>query len=106
MLSLLLLQPLLLLLVRTEATSTTYKLDLVTSATTTFDGIGAISGGGGETVLLPNYPKPQQTEILDFLLKPNYGASLHIIKVEMGGDAISTDGAKPHAHRIRDSELP
>jgi galactosylceramidase len=64
-----------------------------------FDGIGAISGGGGETVLLPHYPEKQRNEILDLLLKPSFGASLHILKVEVGGDALSTDGAEPsHMH--------
>ena len=43
------------------------------AASQRFDGIGAISGGGGETVLLPNYPKAQQSEILDYLFKPGYG---------------------------------
>ncbi|XP_073493580.1 galactocerebrosidase-like isoform X2 [Phyllobates terribilis] len=41
-----------------------------------FDGIGAVSGGG-----------------------PNFGASLHIFKVEIGGDAQTTDGTEPsHMH--------
>jgi len=64
-----------------------------------FDGVGAISGGGGETVLLPAYPETQREEILDILFKPFFGASLHILKVEIGGDSLSTDGAEPsHMH--------
>ena len=70
-----------------------------------FDGIGAISGGGGETVLLPNYPAAQQEEILDFLFKPDFGAALHILKVEIGGDALSTDGAEP-SHMHTETEAP
>ena len=70
-----------------------------------FDGIGAISGGGGETVLLPNYPDAQQAEILDYLFKPGFGAALHILKVEIGGDALSTDGAEP-SHMHTETEAP
>ena len=64
-----------------------------------FDGIGAISGGGGNSRLLINYPEPQRSQILDYLFKPGYGASLQILKVEIGGDTNSTDGAEPsHEH--------
>ena len=64
-----------------------------------FDGVGAISGGGGESVLLPHYSPASAQEILDYLLRPSYGAALHILKVEVGGDALSTDGAEPsHMH--------
>uniref|UniRef100_A0A667H6H7 Galactocerebrosidase n=1 Tax=Lynx canadensis TaxID=61383 RepID=A0A667H6H7_LYNCA len=45
-----------------------------------FDGIGAVSGGG-----------------------PNFGASLHILKVEIGGDGQTTDGTEPsHMHYALD----
>ena len=40
-----------------------------------FDGIGAISGGGGNSRLLIDYPEPQRSQILDYLFKPNYGAT-------------------------------
>src|SRR4051812_47100122 len=60
----------------------------------TFDGIGAISGGGGNTRLLIDYPEPSRSQILDYLFKPGYGANLQILKVEIGGDANSTDGAE------------
>jgi len=61
----------------------------------TFDGIGAISGGGGNSRLLTNYPAAQQSQILDYLFKPGVGADLQILKVEIGGDTNSTDGAEP-----------
>ena len=61
----------------------------------TFDGIGAISGGGGNSRLLADYPAAQQSQILDYLFKPGYGAALQMLKVEIGGDANSTDGAEP-----------
>ena len=65
-----------------------------TSAGRTFGGIGAISGGGGNTRLLTDYPAAQQQQILDYLFKPGYGASLQILKVEIGGDTNSTDGSE------------
>jgi len=65
----------------------------------TFDGIGAISGGGGNTRLLTDYPAAQQSQILDYLFKPGYGAGLQILKVEIGGDTNSTDGSESsHMH--------
>src|ERR1700728_3701743 len=60
----------------------------------TFDGIGAISGGGGNSRLLTDYPAAQQTQSLDYLFKPGYGADLQILKVEIGGDTNSTDGSE------------
>ena len=65
-----------------------------TSAGRTFDGIGAISGGGGNSRLLTDYPAAEQTQILDYLFKPGYGADLQILKVEIGGDTNSTDGSE------------
>jgi hypothetical protein len=65
-----------------------------TSAGSTFDGIGAISGGGGNTRLLTDYPAAQQQQILDYLFTPGYGADLQILKVEIGGDTNSTDGSE------------
>ena len=47
----------------------------------TFHGIGGLSGGGATSVLLRDYPEPQRTQILDLLFKPNFGASLQILKV-------------------------
>lgn len=60
----------------------------------TFDGVGAISGGGGNSRLLADYPEAQRGQILDYLFKPGYGAALQILKVEIGGDTNSTDGAE------------
>ena len=65
-----------------------------TSAGRTFGGIGAISGGGGNSRLLTDYPAAQQQQILDYLFKPGYGAGLQILKVEIGGDTNSTDGSE------------
>ena len=65
-----------------------------TSAGRTFGGIGAISGGGGNSRLLSEYPAAEQQQILDYLFKPGYGADLQILKVEIGGDTNSTDGSE------------
>ncbi|XP_074641487.1 galactocerebrosidase-like [Tubulanus polymorphus] len=68
-----------------------------------FDGIGGISGGGATSKLLVNYPPTQKAEILDYLFKPNFAASLHILKVEIGGDSQSTDGTEAsHMHNSWD----
>jgi hypothetical protein len=67
------------------------------------DGIGAISGGGGNSRLLMDYPEPQRSQILDYLFRPGYGAALQILKVEVGGDTNSTSGAEPsHKHTAAD----
>jgi O-glycosyl hydrolase len=68
-----------------------------------FDGVGAISGGGGNSRLLFDYAEPYRSQILDYLFKPHYGASLQILKVEIGADMDSTDGAESsHMHTATD----
>src|SRR5436190_986343 len=64
------------------------------SAGRVFDGVGAISGGGGNSRLLIDYPEPQRGQILDYLFKPGYGASMQVMKIEVGGDTNSTSGAE------------
>lgn len=59
-----------------------------------FDGVGGLSAGATSRLLF-DYPSAQQSQILDYLFKPDYGASLPILKVEIGGDTNSTDGAEP-----------
>lgn len=66
-----------------------------------FYGIGAKSQGGS-TRLLIDYPEPARSQILDYLFKPGYGASLHILKVGMGGGANATDGSEPSHQRSPD----
>ena len=68
-----------------------------------FDGIGAVSGGGATSVLLKDYPEPQRSQILDFLFKPKFGASLSALLVEVPGDGNSTQGSEPsHMHSKND----
>jgi galactosylceramidase len=59
-----------------------------------FDGLGAASAGASSRLLI-DYPEPQRSEILDYLFKPNYGAALQHLKVEIGADVNSTDGSEP-----------
>ena len=51
-----------------------------------FDGVGAILGGGDNNRYLADYPEQQRTQMLDDLFKPDYGASLELLKIEIGGD--------------------
>ena len=69
----------------------------------TFEGIGAVSAGASSRLLI-DYPEPQRSQILDYLFKPNYGAALQHLKVEVGGDTNSTDGSEPSHMRTRTDE--
>ena len=68
-----------------------------------FYGVGAISGGGGNSRLLIDYltkHPAQAQQVLDYLFKPHFGASLQILKLEIGGDANATDGAEPSYQHV------
>jgi len=80
--------------------ATTITVDGAVSGRT-FDGVGAISGGGGNSRLLIDYPAAQRSQILDYLFKPNYGAAVQLLKLEIGGDANSTDGSEPSHEHVR-----
>jgi galactosylceramidase len=69
-----------------------------------FDGIGAVSGGGATSVLLKDYPEPQRSQVLDFLFKPHFGASISALLVEVPGDGNSTQGSEPSHMHSRDDE--
>ena len=89
-----------------KATVTTSIAVNGTDTGRTFDGIGAISGGGGNSRLLFDYPATQQSQILDYLFKPGAGANLHILKVEVGGDTNSTDGSEAsYMHTAHDQNF-
>ena len=66
-----------------------------------FDGIGAVSAGASSRLLI-DYPEPYRSQVLDYLFKPNYGASLQHLKVEVGADVNSTDGSEPSHRRSVD----
>lgn len=59
-----------------------------------FGGLGALSAGASSRLLI-DYPEPQRSQILDYLFKPGYGATLQHLKVEIGADVNSTDGSEP-----------
>ena len=83
-----------------DSTTTSLAVD-GTSAGRTFDGVGAISGGGGNSRLLADYPQPQRTQLLDSLFKPGAGAAVQVLKIEIGGDADTTDGSEPSVEHTR-----
>jgi Glycosyl hydrolase family 59 len=66
-----------------------------------YDGVGAVLGGGGNARYLMDYPAAERTGIMDYLFKPGYGASLQLLKLEIGGDANSSDGAEPSVEHTR-----
>ncbi|XP_076075619.1 galactocerebrosidase-like isoform X2 [Mytilus galloprovincialis] len=81
----------------------TYGVDDSRGLGRRFDGIGAISGGGATSLLVRHYPTKLRDEILDYLFKPNFGASLQILKVEIGGDSQSGEGSEAsHMHNSWD----
>lgn len=65
-----------------------------------FQGIGAISGGGGNSRLLIDYPAREREQILDYLFTPHFGASLQMLKLEIGGGGFSSDGSEPSVEPI------
>ena len=83
-----------------EAASTVIRVDSQ-SPGRLFEGLGALSAGASSRLLM-DYPEPQRSRILDFLFKPEFGASLQHLKVELGGDVNSTDGTEPSHARTRD----
>ena len=66
-----------------------------------FQGIGAISGGGGNSRLLIDYPARERTQILNYLFTPHFGASLQMLKLEIGGGGFSSDGSEPSVEPVR-----
>ncbi|HUZ25790.1 MAG TPA: hypothetical protein VMV07_18685 [Streptosporangiaceae bacterium] len=65
-----------------------------------YAGVGAVLGGGGNARYLMDYPARERDQILDYLFKPGYGASLQILKLEIGGDADSSDGSEPSVEHM------
>lgn len=66
-----------------------------------FDGVGAVSGGGGTSVLLKDYPEPERSQILDILFKPKFAASMQTLYIEIGSDGNATQGSEPTHMRTR-----
>jgi Glycosyl hydrolase family 59 len=66
-----------------------------------FQGIGAISGGGGNSRLLIDYPAREREQVLDYLFTPHFGASLQMLKLEIGGGGFSSDGSEPSVEPVQ-----
>ena len=79
--------------------ATAYGITDAAGPARALDGVGGLSGGGATSVFLPAYDAATRSAIYDYLFLPGFGASLQILKVEIGGDAQSTDGAESsHMH--------
>jgi hypothetical protein len=81
------------LAVPSSGPSVTVKITTRTSGV--FDGIGAIVGGGGNARLLADYAPAVRNQIYDYLFRPGYGASLQMLKLEIGAGTYSSDGSEP-----------
>ena len=77
-----------------------YFIDDTRGPSRVFDGIGGLSGGGATSVLLPQYNEPYKSQILDFLFLPNFGASLQVLKVEIGSDARRQTARRQHISAV------
>jgi hypothetical protein len=82
----------------------TYYIDDSRGPARIFEGIGAVSAGGS-TALLPMYSEPFRSQVLDLLFMPSFGASLQVLKVEIGSEAQATDGSEA-AHQRNPWEKP
>ena len=69
-----------------------------------YDGFSGLSGGGATSRLLPDYAEPYRSQVLDLLFKPFFGASIHQLKVEVGGASFSGCGTEP-THMFNESDL-
>lgn len=64
-------------------------------------GIGSTPATAMERQLM-HYPNPIQEDILDLMLKPNFGMALTHLKVEVGGDNNSTAAVEPSFAHTRE----
>ena len=70
-----------------------------------FEGIGMVSGNNSSRLLM-DYPEEQLEDIIDLLFKPNFGASLHSLKLEIGSDVNSSSGTEPsHMRSLNDFDI-
>lgn len=85
---------------------TTYNLSDALGPARVFEGVGGLSGGGGVARLLPSYSAALRSEILDYLFLPGFGASLQVLKVEIGSECQSTDGSEAtHSRTPTDADF-
>ena len=70
-----------------------------------FEGIGGVSAGASSELLI-DYPETQRKEILDYLFKPKFGASLQQLKVEIGADVCVVGAEASHARNLNELRFP
>jgi len=70
-----------------------------------FEGIGGVSAGASSELLI-DYPEKQRKEILDYLFKPGFGASLQQLKVEIGADVCVVGAEASHARTLQELRFP
>jgi hypothetical protein len=85
------------------ATNITVNASTGSSATANrvYDGVGGVLAGGANARYLMDYPATERSEILDYLFKPDYGAALQSLKLEVGAGANSTDGSEPSVEPVK-----
>ena len=59
-----------------------------------YDGLGGLSGGGATSNFIQSYAPKAKAAILDLLFSPGNGASLDLLKVEIGSDDETTNGCE------------
>ena len=85
----------------TYTSGSAYTISKLTGLGRRFDGVGALSAGASSALI--NYDAPVYSQLMDYLFLPGFGASLHILKVEIGGDVQTTDGTEAsHMHSADD----
>ncbi len=75
------------------------------SAGRVFEGVGGVSAGASSELLI-DYPEPHRSQILDYLFKPKFGASLQQLKVEIGADVVVVGAEASHARNIGELRFP
>ena len=89
------------MLLATSGATSTYAVSSAGGLGRRFDGIGALSAG--RCGMFADYSAVWYNQIMDYLFLPGFGASLQILKVEIGGDVQSTDGTESsHMHSADD----
>ena len=95
----------LMLLLGSAVVAYSYPLSDVGGLGARYLGIGGLSGGGATSRLLPDYDATTRSEIFDYLFTPQFGASLQILKVEVGSGGQSTEGTEAsHMYTANASE--
>ena len=86
----------------TPSTSVTLSKD---DSGRVFEGFGGVSAGASSELLI-DYAEPYRSDVLDFLFKPNFGASLNLLKVEIGADKVVVGSEPSHARNLEELRNP